>query len=190
MNTLELSALLDRLRAEPRESEWLEFKANRYDPQTLGEYLSALANSACLHAKPRAYLVFGVQDGTHAVVGTTFDPQGEKAKGEQLLPIWLSMGLRPNVGVEIHAFEYSGQRVVLFEVHPAVDRPVEFYGTAYVRDGSSKTELHRHSDKERAIWTRGSDWSAEVCAEASLEDLDAEARRTAGCFQCCRSLRN
>lgn len=33
MSNADLSALLDRLRAEPRETEWLEFKANRYDPQ-------------------------------------------------------------------------------------------------------------------------------------------------------------
>jgi predicted HTH transcriptional regulator len=59
MNAADLSALLDRLRAEPRESEWLEFKANRYDAQAIGEYLSALANSACLLGKPRGYLVFG-----------------------------------------------------------------------------------------------------------------------------------
>jgi len=51
MNTQELTALLDRLRAEPHESEWLEFKANRFEAQTLGEYLSALANSACLLGK-------------------------------------------------------------------------------------------------------------------------------------------
>jgi len=48
VNTAELHALLDRLRTEPRETEWLEFKVNRYEPQILGEYLSALANSACL----------------------------------------------------------------------------------------------------------------------------------------------
>jgi ATP-dependent DNA helicase RecG len=58
MNTQELTALLDRLRAEPRETEWLEFKTNPHEPQLLGEYLSALANSACLLGKPRAYLVF------------------------------------------------------------------------------------------------------------------------------------
>ena len=45
MNTAELTALLDRLRAEPHETEWLEFKANRCEPQMLGEYLSALAKS-------------------------------------------------------------------------------------------------------------------------------------------------
>jgi ATP-dependent DNA helicase RecG len=175
MNTAELTALLDRLRAEPRETEWLEFKANRYEPQVLGEYLSALANSACLLARPRGYLVFGIEDGSHAVSGTTFDPQAEKGKGEQLLPLWLSLGLRPNVGFEVHAFAYQGARVVLFEVHPAFDRPVEFYGTAYVRDGSSKVELSKYPEKARTIWSRRVDWSAQVCEQALLDDLDPEA---------------
>lgn len=159
MNTAELTALLDRLRAEPRESEWLEFKANRYEPQALGEYLSALANSACLLGKPRGYLVFGVEDGSHAVVGTTFDPLAAKGNGNQLLPLWLSLGLQPNVGFEIYPFTYRSQRVVLFEVHPAFDRPVKFYGTAFVRDGTSKTELPKYPEKERAIWARRVDWS-------------------------------
>lgn len=175
MNTAELTALLDRLRTEPRESEWLEFKANRYEPQALGEYLSALANAACLAGKPRGYLVFGIEDGSHSVVGTSFDPQAEKGKGEQLLPLWLSLGLRPNVGFEIWPFSYQGLRVVLFEVHPAFDRPVQFYGTAYVRDGSSKTELSRYPEKERAIWNRRVDWTAQVCEQASLDDLDPDA---------------
>jgi ATP-dependent DNA helicase RecG len=175
MNTAELTALLDRLRAEPRETEWLEFKANRYEPQALGEYLSALANSACLQGRPRGYLAFGIEDGSHAVVGTAFDPQADKGKGEQLLPLWLSLGLRPNVGFEIHSFTYQGARVVLFEVRPAFDRPVEFYGTAYVRDGTSKTELSKYPEKERTIWNRRVDWSAQVCEQASLNDLDPQA---------------
>ncbi len=31
MNTADLTALLDRLRAQPRESEWLEFNATRLE---------------------------------------------------------------------------------------------------------------------------------------------------------------
>lgn len=175
MNTADLTALLDRLRAEPRETEWLEFKANRYEPQVLGEYLSALANSACLLGKPRGYLVFGIEDGSHAAAGTTFDPLAEKGAGNQLLPLWLSLGLQPNVGFEIHPFDYHGQRVVLFEVHPAFDRPVKFYGKAYVRDGTSKTELTKYPEKERAIWNRRVDWSAQICEQATLDDLEPEA---------------
>ncbi len=181
MNTADLTALLDRLRAEPRESEWLEFKANRFDAQAIGEYLSALANSACLLGKPRGYLVFGIEDGTHAVVGTSFDPQTEVGQGNQLLPLWLAVLLSPKLGFEIHTCQYQGQRVVVFEVHPAFDRPVEFRGKAYVRNGTSKAALSSYPDKERAIWTRRVDWSAQVCEQATLADLDpqaiAEARR-------------
>ena len=181
MNTADLTALLDRLRAEPRESEWLEFKANRHDPQAIGEYLSALANSACLLGKPRGYLVFGIEDGTHAVVGTSFDPQAEEGQGNQLLPLWLAVLLSPKLGFEIHTCQYQGQRVVMFEVHPAFDRPVEFRGKAYVRNGTSKAALSGYPDKERAIWTRRVDWSVQVCEQATLADLDplaiAEARR-------------
>ena len=181
MNTADLTALLDRLRAEPHESEWLEFKARRLDAQPLGEYLSALANSACLLGKPRGYLVFGIEDGSHAVMGTGFDPQAEAGQGNQLMPLWLALGLHPNVGFEIHSFQYQGRRVVLFEVHPAFDRPVEFYGKAYVRNGSSKTMLAKYPEKERAIWIRRVDWSVQVCEQATLADLDpiaiAEARR-------------
>lgn len=175
MKSEELLSLLDRLRAEPRETEWLEFKANRCEPQSLGEYLSALANSACLHGKPRGYLIFGIENGTHAVVGTTFDPAAEKGKGNQLLPLWLSLGLQPNVGFEIHSFNYHGKRVVLFDIHPAFDRPVKFYGVAYIRDGSSKTELAKYPEKERQIWQRRMDWSAQICERATLSDLDPAA---------------
>jgi ATP-dependent DNA helicase RecG len=181
MNTADLTALLDRLRAEPRESEWLEFKTNRYEPQAIGEYLSALANSACLLGKPRGYLVFGIEDGMHAVVGTSFDPQVETGHGNQLLPLWLALGLKPKLGFDMHTCQYHGQRVVVFEMHPAFDRPVEFYGKAFVRNGTSKTALAGYPDKERAIWSRRVDWSAQVCEQATLADLDplaiAEARR-------------
>ena len=180
MNTQEFTALLDRLRAEPHESEWLEFKANRFEAQTLGEYISALANSACLLGKPRAYLVFGIEDGSHAVVGTSFDPLAEtvkskEGKGNQLLPLWLSLGLLPNTGFEIHTFTYHVHRVALFEIHPAFDQPVKFYGTAYIRDGSSKTDLMRYPEKQRQIWQRRVDWSAQICERASLSDLDPAA---------------
>ena len=73
-------ALIDELRGLPTETEWLEFKRNRYEPQQIGEYLSALANSACIAAKTAGYLVFGIDDETHEVVGTDFDPYITKGR--------------------------------------------------------------------------------------------------------------
>ena len=112
-------ALIDRLRAQPSETEWFEFKRNRYEPQILGEYLSALANSACLSGQPRGYLVFGIDNETHDVVGTRFDPYTVKAKGNQDLLPWLASGLRPNTGLETHIVQHPDGRLVLFEVGPA-----------------------------------------------------------------------
>jgi ATP-dependent DNA helicase RecG len=168
-------ALIDRLRALPAEREWFEFKRSHYEPQQLGEYLSTLANSAYLANQPRGYLVFGIDDATHAVVGTRFDPYSTKGKGNQDLLPWLAAGLRPNTGFEAHLIEHPDGRVVVFEIGPASGEPVSFSGTPYVRVGSSKTELRNHPEKTRALWTRGSDWSAEVCAAASLADLDPDA---------------
>ncbi|MBN1673170.1 MAG: putative DNA binding domain-containing protein [Kiritimatiellae bacterium] len=171
----ELHALIERLRAEPQETEWLEFKANRYEPQEIGEYLSALANAAAVHGKPKGYLVFGIQDVTHAVVGTDFNPEHAKAKGNQPLLIWLAVGLQPNVGFEHFVGTVGGKHVVLFTVNPAFDRPVKFYGEAFIRVGSSKTALSKHPEKERAIWSRRADWTAQLCERATLDDLDPAA---------------
>ncbi|MEK6584567.1 MAG: RNA-binding domain-containing protein [Nitrospirota bacterium] len=179
MDDASLQSLLTRLRAEPDETEWLEFKGNHYESQLLGEYLSALANSACIHGKPRGYLVFGVENVTHAVVGTAFDPHREKGKGNQDLLFWLSMGLQPNAGFEMHEFRAEDKRVVLLEVVPSLDRPVQFYGKAWVRVGSSKTLLANHPEKERIIWQRRTDWSAQTCERATFDDLDPDAIRKA-----------
>jgi ATP-dependent DNA helicase RecG len=168
-------ALIDCLRALPKEREWFEFKRNHYEPQVLGEYLSALANAACLAGEPRGYLVFGIDNETHDVVGTRLDPYATKAKGNQDLLPWLAAGLRPNTGFHAHIVEHPRGRLVLFEVGPAQDQPVSFLGAAFVRVGSSKTDLARHPEKARAIWARRRDWSAEVCQAATLAELDPDA---------------
>lgn len=168
-------ALVDELCRLPGETEWVEFKANYQSPQAIGEYISALANAACWKAKPRGYLVFGINDETHEVVGTSFNPYTEKAQGNQDLLLWLKTGLHPNLGFETHIVDHPGGRVVLFEINPARNEPVSFQGQSFIRIGSSKTRLDRHPEIARAIWTRGSDWSAEICTDATLADLDQQA---------------
>lgn len=181
LGAVELTRLVNTLREEPDETEWLEFKENNYEPQLLGEYLSALSNSACLHRRSKGYLVFGIEDKTHEVKGTSFNPAKVKAKGNQDLNIWLSVGLQPNVGFDIFPFDYHGKPIVLFAVNAAIDKPVAFYGKAYVRIGSSKTELSKYPKKESEIWNRSHrvDWSAQICEKAAIEDLDPEAIKKA-----------
>ena len=73
-----LIGLVHELRKLPVETEWVEFKHNNSDPVQIGEYLSALSNSAVLHDQPRAWLAWGIRDSDHAVVGTTFRPRQAK----------------------------------------------------------------------------------------------------------------
>lgn len=175
MNRHDLIALIDRLRALPSETEWLEFKRDNTDPHQIGKYLSALSNEACLRGQSHGYLVFGVDDTTHEVVGTRFDPYSAKGKGNQDLLPWLGSQLQPNPGVEPWSLDHPDGPVVLLAVGPARNRPVLFEGKAYARSGTSMVELSRHPEKERALWIRGTDWSSEVCDQASLNDLDPEA---------------
>ena len=175
MNEQELIALVDRLRGLPRETEWLEFKHNNADPEEIGEYLSALANEAALLNQPRGYLIFGIEDASHAVVGCRFDPYTAKAKGNQDLLPWLAAHLQPNPGIEPHCLKHPDGRVALLAVGPARGRPVEFRGQGYCRAGTSKTKLANHPEKARRLWSQGVDWSANVCDGASLADLDPEA---------------
>ena len=170
-----LVRLVDELCQLAGETEWVEFKRNDHSAQRIGEYISALANAACIKRRPKAYLLYGIQDETHEVVGTSFDPYTKKAQGNQDLLPWVMAQLSPNPDFEVHIVEHSSGRVVFFEINPASDTPVSFRGESYIRIGASKTNLKQHPEKARAIWTRGNDWSAEICEDATVDDLDPEA---------------
>ena len=71
-------SLVRELCIQPQETTWLEFKRNDAEPQVIGEYISALANSAALEGKTHAYMVWGVDDATHEPIGTNFDPQRKR----------------------------------------------------------------------------------------------------------------
>lgn len=88
MEVAELKKLVDALAASSNETEWFEFKANFHSREEIGERISALSNSACILKKPYAYLVFGVDDKTHSIVGTDFCARSAK-KGNEELEMWL-----------------------------------------------------------------------------------------------------
>ena len=71
MKTEELKTLLHALLSN-WEDEVVEFKrgGKGFSTGEIGEYFSALANEANLRYLPRAWLVFGVDNKTHKVVGT------------------------------------------------------------------------------------------------------------------------
>ncbi len=79
-----LQSLLTELRNLTTDTEWVEFKENYKDYEELGEYIAALANSAALSGKIYAYLVWGIHDQTHEIVGTDFKYRCVKKGNEEL----------------------------------------------------------------------------------------------------------
>ena len=166
MDSDDFARLVRRLTALQKESEWVEFKHNNADPQKIGETISAVSNSAALLRETAGYLLWGVQDEEHRLVGTTFRPRQAK-KGNEEVENWLVTQLKPPIDVQIHEGLVDDRHIVLFEVQPASNTPVRFRGTEYVRVGSYTKKLADHPEKERALWALFS----EVPFEAGIAAL-------------------
>lgn len=143
--------LVTELRKLPVETPWLEFKHNIADPQDIGEYLSALSNAAALEGKANAYLLWGIENGSHEVLGTSFRP-GTAKQGNEDLENWLVRLLSPRLHFRFHSFEYDGKPLVILEIPRAHTKPTQFAGTEYVRVGSYRQKLKDHPELERALW--------------------------------------
>jgi predicted HTH transcriptional regulator len=146
-----LASLVRELCALPSETEWVEFKVNDAEPQAIGEYISALANAAALAGKAFAYLVWGVRDEDHAVVGTTFDPAATKVGNEEL-ENWLLRTMEPKIDFRFLRVDVDGMPVVLLEIARAARHPVRFSGQEFIRVGTYKKKLKDFPEKERALW--------------------------------------
>ena len=149
-------SVVHELAALPNETGWLEFKNNNGDPQEIGEYLSALANSAAMEGKACAYLIWGVDDANHDILGTTFQP-ATKRLGNEELESWLLRQLSPKIDFRFHAVTVEGKNVVVLEIDRAFRHPVQFAGVPYIRIGSYKKKLKEFQKKNGnfgAFWMR------------------------------------
>ncbi len=156
MTNIELQNITSKLISLTTENEWLEFKHNNYSPEEIGKRISALANGACLKKQRFGYLIFGVEDSNHTIVGTNFKPNTEKIGGEDL-EHWLIKMLSPKIDFRIYEYSIDETRLVLFEIPAALDNPVRFRHKAYIRIGSYTKELTEYPEKERQIWNRTSE---------------------------------
>lgn len=147
----DLRALVHRLRALTGENEWVEFKVDNDNPDEIGEYISCLSNSAALAGQETAFLLWGIRDDDHAVVGTTFRPEMAKKGNEDLQP-WLLRLLDPHVDFSFHWVDIENNTVVIMRVNAASKHPVKFKNVDYIRVGSYKKPLSRHPDHQRRLW--------------------------------------
>ena len=122
-NTNIINSIINEARKNMVELPWIEFKENYTDPQGIGEYISALSNTAALFNQEHALMIWGVNDATHELTNTSFDPHMLKV-GNQDLSLWIGTQLDPQVQFYFHNTEIEGKKVVLLEIGRACSSPV------------------------------------------------------------------
>ena len=154
MNEIQLKELLTELVKQPHESEWVEFKLNYHSAEEIGERISALSNGACIQGQPLGYLIFGIEDKTHIIKGTSFKAKSHK-KGNENIEHWLAQRLNPRIDFSIYEFDYEPDKHLSVFVIPATkNRPVEFKHQAYIRIGSITRRLNDFPEKQVKIWKK------------------------------------
>lgn len=153
MEYIDFKKLIDALTAKPKETEWIEFKRNFHSKEEIGERISALSNSAYLCNMPFGYIVFGVDDKTHYIIGTDLYGK-QKMVGNEELESWLSTRLNPRIDFEIiDDFDYENKgHICIFKIPATTNRLVSFLHEKYIRVGGITRKLKDYPAKEAKIW--------------------------------------
>ncbi|MBZ9558605.1 MULTISPECIES: ATP-binding protein [unclassified Modicisalibacter] len=142
--------LVDELRSHPEELPWLEFKQDNIDPDVIGKRCSALANAARVEGQDCGYMLWGIDDATHAVVGTRFQPDGQRVKGQEL-QLWLANQLQPSIAFTFRVIDHPEGRVVMLEIPAATTAPIAFKNIAYIRVGSTTPKLADYPERYKQL---------------------------------------
>lgn len=176
MEEKDLITKLNEFRRLPSETEVFEFKEakNNYDIDKLGQYFSALSNEANLKNVDYGWLIFGVKDSDKTIVGSNFRNNRQsldRLKGEISAHTTYKIGF-----VEIYELLLPEGRVIMFQI-PKTRRgvPTAWKGHFYGRDGDDTGALSEEKRDRIRNQSFEDDWSAVVCLDAKIEDLDPQA---------------
>ena len=134
-----------------QESEWLEFKENNAHSDDIGKNISAISNSITLLERNQGYILWGVDNKSKEIIGTTFRPKKSKVGNEEL-ENWLLKLLSPNVDFRIYEEMIDNKSTVLLEIKPTIGQPISFHGVKYIRVGSYTKKLKEYPEKEKSLW--------------------------------------
>ncbi|MBA3285852.1 MAG: putative DNA binding domain-containing protein, partial [Nitrosopumilus sp.] len=139
----------------------------------IGKYFSALSNEANLKNAECAWLVFGIEDKTKNIVGTSYRSDQARLNG---LKKQIADNTTNNISfVEIYSVS-SPERVVMFCIPPTPRGiPLAWKGHYYARDGESLTFLNLEKIERIRRQAISEDWSKGICVGATIDDLDEKA---------------
>lgn len=145
------------------EDEHLEFKEakTQFDSTKLTRYCVALANEG------DGYLIFGVSDKKpRVVVGTAINSLDrlKRVQSERT-------GLRIGVNELVHS---DGRVVIVTIPSRPIGHPIEYQGSYWIRRGEDLVPMR--AEVLKVIFDEAQpDYSAEICAAATMDDIDSAA---------------
>lgn len=149
----DLEQLVRTLVQYQAETEWFELKHNNDNNETIAKNISALANSATKQDRDKAYIIWGIEDISHNIVGTSFNPDTAKI-GNQDLKIWLIANLSKNCEFSFNTVSVDDKNIVVLEISNAKNQPVTFKNEAYIRIGSSTRVLRDLPALQGTLWEK------------------------------------
>ena len=145
-----IQQIIEELCAYNSEREWFEFKENWFKADELGEYISALSNSAAIAGKKYGYFVWGIHDESHKIVGTDFDCNRDV--NHEPLKHYLARQFSPDINFTFEETTLDGKKVVLLIIPAAKSVPTSYAKERYIRIGSSKENLRKYPEKESFLF--------------------------------------
>ena len=142
----------------PTEVEWAEFKVNNKDSERIAEYISGLSNVATLCGKNYGYLVWGIENNAHKIVGTDFEYRNAR-RGNMELELWLAQQINPKIDFTFHEVPFvddAGKaiHVTVLEIPCAEGEPTRFGSVSYIRVGTNLKPLSQFKEKEAELWRK------------------------------------
>lgn len=170
---MDINELNGLLKSSVSESETLEFKIAKddFDKNKLGKYFSALSNEANLNNKKQSYLFFGINDNKE-IVGTNIGYEKVDYYKKEISDHTTSKLTFSDVSF----INTKNGNVIVFTI-PAAPKgiPVDWKGHYYARNGSNLGSLNIEKIERIRAQEKLSDWSANIIAGATINDLSREA---------------
>ena len=147
-----VAEVVKRCRSYSDETEWFEYKKGSAvsTVDEIGEYISALSNGACMKGEAAGYLIWGIDDETHNLVGTNFrytrDIEHEPFEHR------LYRNVSPAIFCHFDEETIDGKRIVVLTIPAARISPTSYKGERLIRMGSSKVQLKNNPEREAALF--------------------------------------
>lgn len=151
MDDAKLAKIIRHFISEPAEKPHVEFKENNTDAETIAKNVSAIANTLTKDGIPRGYIIWGVKDDTHEIVGTNFKPDTKK-KGNEDIILWLKKHVKPELNIQFRTTTLDDKRLVALIININRTSVSKYDNVPYIRIDKNTRKLGEYPETEKQVW--------------------------------------